>query len=530
MPVAPNFRRALLAAGALAALLPFAGIQPAGAQEVRAVMHSAIRILDPIITTAHITRNHGYMIYDTLLGMDENYQPQPQMAEWEVSEDGLVYRFTLREGLTWHDGTPVTAADCVASLERWAERDLGGQMLMEHTQSLEAEGDDVIVLTLSEPFTYVAELLAKPSSVPAFMMPARIAATPASEAIEEHVGSGPFRFMVDEFQPGVQAVYEKFEAYVPREEPASWTAGGKVVNVDRVVWVAMPDAQTSMNALMGGEIDFIEQVPLDLLPILETNPELTVSVVNELGGQTMGRMNFLHPPFDDPAIRRAALTALSQEETLAAFIGNPDYYNVCGSFYGCGTPLATEPDPSLIASGDTERARAMLEEAGYDGTPVVLLQPTDVATVSAQPVVAAQSLRAAGFNVDMQPMDWQSVVTRRASQELPANGGWNMFFTNWVVPEIWNPVVNPMLGGAGREDGWFGWPDDAALDDMRREFAAAETDEARLEIATRIQTHALENVIYVPLGEYRSPSAWTSAIGNVLPSPAPVFWNLTKSQ
>ena len=501
----------------------------AAAQEVRAVMHSAIRVLDPIITTAHITRNHGYMVYDTLLGMDADYRPQPQMAEWTVSEDGLVYRFTLREGLTWHDGQPVTAADCVASLRRWGARDLGGQMLMETVASLEAEDARTIVLTLDRPFTYVAELLAKPSSVPAFMMPERIAATPPTQAIAEHVGSGPFRFLADEFQPGVQAVYEKFEGYRPRAEPASWTAGGKVVNVDRVVWVAMPDAQTAISAVMGGEIDFIEAAPTDLLPILEGNPDLTVGVVSELGSQTMGRMNFLYPPFDNPAIRRAAMTALSQEATLAAFIGNPDYYNVCGSFYGCNSPLGSQPDPSLVATGDTEKAKEMLAAAGYDGTPVVILQPTDVVTTSTQPVVAAQSLRAAGFNVDLQPMDWQTVVTRRASQEPPASGGWNMFFTNWVLPEIWNPVVNPMLGGGGKDTGWFGWIGDPKLDEMRRAFAGAGSDDERRQIATALQTYALEQVAYVPLGEYRIPSVWTASIDNVLRSPIPVFWNMTKA-
>ena len=274
----------------------------------------------------------------------------------------------------------------------------------------------------------------------------------------------------------------------------------------------------------------MEAVPTDLLPILETNPELTVGVINELGSQTMGRMNFLYPPFDKPEIRRAARKALSQEATLAALIGNPEYYSICGSFYGCSSPLASEPDPAFVASGNAEEAKAMLEAAGYDGTPVVILQPTDVVTTSAQPVVAAQSLRAAGFNVDMQPMDWQTVVTRRASQEPPASGGWNMFFTNWVIPEVWNPVVNPMLGGGGRETGWFGWPGDPKLDDMRRAFASASSDDERKEIATQLQNYALGNVTYVPLGEYRSPSAWTASVNEVIRSPIPVFWGMTKSQ
>ncbi|WP_081803603.1 ABC transporter substrate-binding protein [Halotalea alkalilenta] len=514
---------ALLGAGAMAASMP------ASAQTVNAMMHSGLRVLDPILTTAHITRNHGYMVYDTLLGMDENFRPQPQMADWQVSDDGLTYTFTLREGLEWHDGTPVTAADCVASLQRWGSRDSGGQMLMSHVASLEASDDRTITLTLADQFGYVLELIAKPSSVPAFMMPTRLAETPSDQPIPEQIGSGPFRFVSQEFDPGNRVVYEKFEDYVPRSEPPSWTAGGKVVNVDRVEWLTMPDQQTAVNALNSGDLDFIEQVPIDLLPLLEGSDGVSTGAINPLGYQTMGRMNFLYPPFDDIKVRQAALVALDQEDVLAALIGNPEYYEVCPSFYGCQSPLASdEGTEGFTANGDIERAQALLEEAGYDGTPVVILQPTDVATVSPQPVVAAQALRQAGFNVQLQPMDWQTLVSRRASQQPPSEGGWNLFFTNWIIPEVWNPIVNPMLNGHGREGGFFGWPTDPELDRLRGEFAAAQDDAERERIAGVIQAHALEQVNYIPLGDYRSVSAWSDQLEGLLPGPVPVFWNLTK--
>lgn len=518
-------------AALLASTITLTGLAaaPAGASEIRAVMHSGLRVLDPIITTAHITRNHAYMIFDTLLSVDENTMPQPQMAAWTVSDDKMVYTFTLRDGLKWHDGGDVTAADCVASLKRWAERDGGGQMLMQYTKSVEATDAKTIVLTLSEPFSYVIELIAKPSAVPAFMMPERIAKTPSTEAIAEQIGSGPFQFVAGEYQPGVKVVYDKFTDYVPRDEPASWTSGGKSVKVDRVTWIAMPDAQTAINALNSGEIDFIEQPPIDLLPLLSANEEITVDVLNPLGYQTMGRLNWLYPPFDNVKIRRAALLAMNQTDVLGALVGNPDYYSVCGSMYGCGSPLATDAGAeSIVAGSDPEGAKKLLEEAGYDGTPIVLMQPTDVSSVSPQPVVAAQLLRQAGFTVDLQPMDWQTLVTRRASQSAPADGGWNMFFTNWVIPEIWNPIVSPMLNGGGKEKAWFGWPDDPALDAMRKEFVKAETDEQRKEIAARLQAHAYEVVNYIPLGQYLSPSAWRNELSGVLKGPVPVFWSVAK--
>ena len=505
--------------------------QPAGAAEIKAVMHSGIRVLDPVITTADITRNHGYMIYDTLLAMDENLEVQPQMAHYEVSDDSKTYTFTLRDGLKWHDGSPVTSADVVASLKRWANRDAGGQMLFDYVESIEATDDKTVTMKLSAPFTSALDLLAKPSGLPSFIMPERVATTPPGEMITDYTGSGPFTFVEEEYQPGVQAVYEKNENYVPRDEPPSWLAGGKVVNVDRVTWLTMPDAQTTINALNGGEIDFMETVPTDLLPILEANPELEIDVLNQLGYQAIARMNWLHPPFDNVKVRQAALEALGQEPILAALVGNPEYSQVCGSMYGCGVPLETDAGAEPILDGPSpDKAKALLEEAGYDGTPVVLMQPTDVSTLIAQPVVGAQLLRDAGFTVEMQPMDWQTLVTRRASQAKPSEGGWNLFFTNWVIPEVWSPLNNPMLNGGGKESAWFGWPDDPELDELRKQFAAAPNAEERQRIAAEIQRHAYEVVNYVPVGQYRSPSAWSSSLEGVLRAPVPVFWNITKAE
>ncbi|MFD2238283.1 ABC transporter substrate-binding protein [Aureimonas populi] len=517
-----------------ALLLASAAPAPLSAQEggtVRAVMHSALRILDPIASSGTITRNHGYMVFDTLLGVDENLQPKPQMADWEVSEDGLTYSFTLREGLLWHDGAPVTAADCVASLKRWAQFDAGGRVMMAYVEAIEAEGDRQFSIRLSEPLGSVPDLLAKPSSVPAFMMPQRLAETPAGDTIAEQIGSGPFRFSDAEFQPGVQVVYEKFEDYVPRDEPPSGTAGGKVVNVDRVEWIAMPDAQTSLNALISGDIDYIERAPIDLLPILEAQEDISIEVLEPLGMQVGGRMNFLHPPFDNVEIRRAALMALGQPDVLAALIGDPRYYEVCGAIFGCGTPFASQTGArTLTEGGDVEAARAALEAAGYDGTPVVLLQPTDVATLAAQPMVAADALRRAGFEVRLEPMDWQTLVSRRASQGAPSEGGWNMFFTNANVDSLSNPIINMYLTATGTEGSWFGWPTDPELEALRIDFAMAQSEEARVAAAEAVQAHVMEQVIMVPLGQFKNVTAWGPALDGLIEGPVPAFWNLTKSE
>src|ERR1700756_1154538 len=359
-----------LSALALSAVLAMSS--PADAKTITAVMHSDLRVIDPGFTTAYITRDHGYMVYDTLLAEDSNFKIQPQMADWKVSDDKLTYTFTLRDGLKWHDGAPVTAEDCVASLKRWGKADGMGQKLMDFTASLEATDAKTITLKLKEPYGLVLESIGKPSSVVPFMMPKRVAETPADKAITETIGSGPFKFVKAEFQPGVKAVFEKNADYVPRKEPPSWTAGGKVVKVDRVEWVTMPDAQTAVNALQSGDIDFMENLPYDMLPVLEANSDIKIDVLNKFGYQTLGRMNFTLPPFDNVKLRRAAFLALNQKDVLDALVGNPKYYEQCGAYFVCGTPLATDVGAgALTRGGNMEEARKALAASGYDGTPVV---------------------------------------------------------------------------------------------------------------------------------------------------------------
>jgi peptide/nickel transport system substrate-binding protein len=522
-------------ASALSVLALSAALSPqafAAGKTITAVMHSDLRVIDPIMTTAYITRDHGYMVYDTLLATDSSFKIQPQMADWKVSDDKLTYTFTLRDGLKWHDGAPVTAEDCVASLQRWGKRDGMGQKLMDFTASLEATDAKTITLKLKEPYGLVLDSIGKPSSLVPFMMPKRLADTPGDKPIPEQIGSGPFKFVQGEFQPGVKAVYEKNKDYVPRKEPANWTSGGKVVKVDRVEWITMPDAQTAVNALQSGDIDFMENLPYELLPILEANKDITIDVLNKFGFQTLGRMNFLHPPFDNVKVRRAAFLAMNQKDVLDALVGNPKYQKICGAIFVCDTPLATDVGAeTLIKGGGMAEAKKLLAESGYDGTPVVVMAPGDVTILKAQPVVVAQLLREAGFKVDLQATDWQTVVTRRTSQKPPKEGGWNMFFTNWAAPDVANPVVNVSVGGRGKNGGWFGWAEDAKIEELRDKFARATSPDEQKKIAADIQKQAYEQVIYIPLGQYLAPSGWRKSLSGVLDGPAtPVFWNVDKSE
>ena len=505
-------------------------MQAAGAESVmRVVMHSDLKILDPIWTTAYISRNHGYMIYDTLLGMDAQQEPQPQMVQkWDVSADKLTYTFTLRDGLKWHDGAPVTAEDCIASIKRWGARDVMGQKLMASVASFQAVDPKTFKLILKEPYGLVLLSLAKPSSNVPFMMPKRVAETPPSEQISDYTGSGPFIFKRDEWKPGERTVYVKNPDYKPRSEKPSWTAGGKVVNVDRVEWLAISDAQTAVNALLAGEIDMIEDPSLDLFPVLQSDPNVGLFDYNTLGNQYTFRFNSTQPPFDKPAIRRAAFAAFNQQDFLQAVIGDPKYYKTCVALFICGTTFATDAGTAPYFHSDFQLSKKLLQEGGYDGTPVLLMHSTDLQVLTNLAPVAKSLLERGGFKVNMVDMDWQSVVARRAKKVPVAEGGWNAFLTSWVAADLLNPISASFVA-ANCDAANIGWPCDAEMEKLRDAFAHATDPAKQKQIAEQVQLRTIEIGTHVWLGQWYKPLAYRKdRVSGWVEAPPPVFWSVTK--
>jgi peptide/nickel transport system substrate-binding protein len=451
------------------------------------------------------------------------------VEKWSESPDHRLWTFTLRGGLAFHDGAAVTGEDVVASLGRWGKRDAMGQKLLTFVERMDAPSSNTFRIFLREPCGFVLEALGKPSSNVPFIMPKRIADTPADKQIEDATGSGPYIFAKDEFKPGDKAVYLKNSKYVARKEPPSGTAGGKRVYVDRVEWnLALRDAQAQVNALERGEIDIIEQPAFESYAPLKADKNIQVVNSNPLGFQYMCRFNHLHPPFNNQKIRETALAAMPQEPFLRAQVGVKEFYHSCASMFTCNTPYASAKGSDIQSKSNMKKAQDLLKSSGYDGTPVVIMKPTDLAAIQKLPDVAAQLLRQAGFKVDLQAMDWNTVVTRRSKKESPSQGGWNMFCTAWVAPDIWNPIANPAVGAMG-EKSWFGWPSDPELEKLRDAFAR-ETDEAKKKaLAERIQARAFEIGTHAPLGEYIEPLAARKNITGFVTGPGNLYWNIKKN-
>ena len=518
-------------AGTGASLLTAALATPSIAQPANTLRYIPISDLtgiDPIWTTSTAVRNHGYLVYDTLFGTDANYAVQPQMARGsEVTNAGRTVTIRLRDGLRFHDESPVLARDCVASIRRWGIKDGLGQLILAATDELSAPDDRTIVFRLKAPFPALIPALGQLSSPGPFMMPERVAQTDPNTQIKDPTGSGPFRFLPDEWVTGSKVAYARFDGYVPRGEPASGTAGGKQALVDRVEWMIVPDSSTAVSALQTGAADWCEVVPPDLLPVVTRNRNLVATTLDPVGFPILLRMNQLQPPFDSEALRRALLTAVDQTAFLNAAAGDDARYEaVCKAFIPCGTPMSTGAG-SDIMTGNLAAARKMVADAGYDGTKAVIIAPSDNPVVSACCNVADDVLKRIGINSELAVMDVATMIGRRASTEPVANGGWSIFITYGESTQFSNPATNIGLRADGRQ-AWPGWPNDPKLQSLRGDFLAATTDAARRALAGQIEQQAFASVPYIPLGIIRQPSVYRSALSGLITIGIPLFWNIRK--
>jgi peptide/nickel transport system substrate-binding protein len=518
-------------AGAAAALPSFAIAQPASNRVLKMVPQANLTSLDPIWTTANITRNHGYMVYDTLYGMDAAFRAQPQMAEGHaVEEDGRRVTITLRQGLRFHDGEAVRAADCVASLQRWMKRSPIGQKLEEFTDAVEADGDRRIVFRLKRPFPMLVPALAQVSNSPAFIMPERLARTDPFQQVREVVGSGPFRFVPREFNSGSLVVYERNPDYAPTPTGTpSLTAGPKRVHFDRVEWHIIVDASTAAAALQTGEMDWYEQPPPEIQQLLRRNRQVLIEPIDPLPLTGILRFNHLHPPFNDRRMRQAILPAINQSDFMSAVVGtDPSLYMTDVGAFTPGTPLANDAGLGpLRGPRSLDRARALMREAGYTNQPMRLIGPTDILAPSAMTQVAADLVRRLGFNADIVLTDWGTTVQRRTSREPVDRGGWSMLLTAFSSFDFVDPAAHFPLRGNG-VNAWPGWPSIPRLEELRDAWFVAPELPAQQRIAREIQAVAMEELPYVPVGSYLSVTAQRRNLADRVPGLA-LFWGIRRT-
>jgi peptide/nickel transport system substrate-binding protein len=528
-------RRHVLKALAFGGLAMSAGCGPSGggakssdAKVLRVIHTQNLASLDPVWSSAPGAKDYGYLTFDQLLAVDANYVPQPQMAEgWTVEDDGRTYVLGLREGLKFHDGEPVRSQDCIPSIRRWGSRDGFGQLLMKVVDDIEVIDDRKFRIKLKRACPLLPAALGKSASSQCFIMPERMAMTPSNEQITESVGSGPYKFLKDEWVSGAHAAWAKFGDYIPRKEPVSGIAGGRIAAVDRLEWAMISDASTAMAALMAGEHDYWDLPPPDLLPTMKADPNIRISSRNTSGAFYMLQFNHLQPPFNNVGVRRALAMAVNQNDFLKASGTDPALTKPCYSYYACGTPYGSEAGAEIIKTNSLDAAKAELQKSGYKGEKVVLMAIPEGA-LGALSQVADDLMRKLGLNVEMVNLDFASMAQRRVNKGPVDKGGWSAFLTGWTGADILNPAVNQMLRGAG-EKSYPGWPEDPMLEELRDAWAVSTDPAEQSKLATEIQVRAFETLPYLPLGSSVYQSAYRSNVTGIFPSPVQAYWNIGKA-
>jgi peptide/nickel transport system substrate-binding protein len=524
-------RRTFLQGAAAAALIGPAATRPASAQAgnelLKFVPQANLSSLDPVWTTATVTNNHGYYVFDMLFGADENLKPQPQMAESHaVSADGKTWTIKLREGLTFHDGTPVKGVDCAASLKRWTQRDPYGQLLGRAVEEWNAPDDRTIEIKLKRPFPMMLDCLAK-SDQPPVMMPERLAKTDANTQVTEMVGSGPYRFVASGYVSGSRVVYEKFDDYKPRSEPPSRNAGGKVAHFKRIEWQILPDPATAAAALTQGEIDWWERPLADLQPMLAGNKQIKQEIIDKAGRGSIIRLNHLQAPFNNPKVRAAVRMAVKQEDYMRATQGDDTtLWQTCRSLWWRGTPYYDGEQEDLMPQS-LEKAKAALKESGYNGEKVVIINPTDFPDIGPLGEVTFELLKQLGMNVEMAASDWGTVVQRRGSRESVDKGGWSIFHTTGSATSWGNPAMSTLVRGQG-EKGWFGWWKSDKAEELAEAWLYAPDETAQRASAKALARLALEEVATIPLGQFVSRTAYRSNLTGMLAGSAPYPYGLKR--
>ncbi len=528
-------RRSLLAAPALLGTAAAMGAKSALAQrrdprELRFITSVGLTVLDPIWTASLVTLNHAYAVYDTLYGVAQDLSPRPQMvAGHTVSDDGRVWDFKLRDGLVFHDGEPVLARDAVASMKRWWRRDSFGQLVAEAHESIEAADDKTIRLKLKRAFPHLLVALSRVGALTCFVMPERHANVDAYTQIKEVIGSGPYKWIPSEYNAGSRTAYEKFDKYVPRQEKAERTAGGKVAHFDRITWYTLPDPATAANAMQAGEMDWWEAVPTDLQPMMEKARGVVVQPKDPYNWYGIARFNLLQPPFNNVKLRRALLAAINQEDYMRAAFGDDQRtWRTCAAMMPCGVKYVDEIGKKDMPALNIAAARKLIAESGYNGERTVVLAPMDYVQLGAFGQVTADLMKRLGMNVDFQPVDWGTQIARTASREPVEKGGWSMFHTSGSMPSMLNPALNMYIRGQGQK-GWTGWYEKPEIEQMSQEWLSSPTDADQTALFDRMQRTLLDDPPLLPLGQYGVYTVRRSDITGILDGSASYPWNIRRT-
>ncbi|MCR8726100.1 ABC transporter substrate-binding protein [Frigidibacter sp. ROC022] len=469
--------------------------------------------LDPMVSTKDIVSIVTQHIVETLYTFDENWAVAPLLAKDmpTISADGKVYDIPLRTGITFQDGSSLDSADVVASLERWLKVASRGKTVADKVQSVEANGPDAIRITMSEPYAPLLSLLAFSNSAAA-IYPEEIVKD-AGDTLPKVVGTGPYE--VAEHVPDQYLQLVKFDGFVPREDPASGWAGKRGQVPGEIRFVPVPDPNTRVEGLLSGQFDFADGLPAESYDRIAAS-DVAEPLLLQPFGWPVWAINHKDGLLTDLKIRQALQAALPFDDMLFAAFGDDKFFKTDGAMYPEGWAYYTDAGTELYNQNDPAKAKALLEEAGYDGTPLRILTSRQYEFHYKMAEVAKQALEAAGFTVQMDVVDWATLGQRRNDPAL-----WDIYITH-----------SPFLPEPALTDMWFptsriGWNDPVEVE-LGKQFTT-ETDPAkRKEIFAKMQAENYKDVGFIKVGNFNALEGQAKALKGVEPSPWPFFWNASK--
>ena len=500
------FAAAACFASALACAPAYAAPQKGGVANI--AMIGEPQTLDPMSSTADLVGTIMQHVYELLYTYDANSNVVPMLAETlpTVSKDGLVYTIPLRQGVKFHNGKEMTSADVVASLERWMKMAPRGKAVAKEVKSIEAKGPHAVVITLNRPYAPLVAHLALSNGFAAIMAKDSIA-----EPLTQFVGTGPYMFKERKPDQYVQLV--RYDGYSPRSEPASGYAGRREAWIDELRFIPVPNANTRVEGSLSGQYQFADLLPVESYARIENAPNVKPVLTSPFGFPYLV-LNTKQGPLANLALRQSVEAALNNADMMGAGFGDAKFYTTEPSHYAKNTPFYSTAGTENYGKGDAKKASAMAAAAKYDGTPIKILTSQQYEFHYRMALVMAENLKAAGFKVDMQVVDWATLIQRRNDPAL-----WDIYITHSaVLPE---PTLTPPQLGEGAPGWWSSPAKKAALDAFD-----AESDPAkRGPLWGKVQEVVYTEVPYIRVGSFNSLTARSAKLDGYVAMPWPFFWN-----
>ena len=504
--------RVALAAVAVATALGFAGgsalAAPVRGGAANIAMIGEPQTLDPMASTADLVGIITQHVYELLYTFDANWNVTPMLAESmpAISKDGLVYTIPLRKGVKFHNGKEMTSDDVVASLKRWQDTASRGKAVAKEIKSLEAKGPNTIVITLNRPYAPLLAHLALPNGFAAIMAKDSIA-TP----LTQFIGTGPYMFKERKPDQYVQLV--RYDGYSARKEPASGYAGKREAWIDELRFIPVPNANTRVEGSLSGQYQFADLLPVESYARLENAPNVKPVLTSPFGFPYLV-LNTKQGPLTSVTLRQAVEAALNNADMMGAGFGDPKFYTTEASHYARNTPFYSTAGTENYGKGDAKKAATLVANGKYDGTPIKILTSQQYDFHYRMALVMAENLKAAGFKVDMQVVDWSTLIQRRNDPAL-----WDIYITHSAV--LPDPTLTPPQLGDGAPGWWSSPAKEAALSALN-----AEADpKKRGALWGSVQAVVFTEVPYIRVGYFNSVTARSPKLEGYVAMPWPFFWN-----